>query len=533
MYKNIFLNQCGYLPDMEKKVTFRSENPMEFVVCKSDGSVVFHGKADKRIESKAAKETNYVGDFSAVTAPGTYYIIGNTLGESDTFYIGENVFDSLLQDSMKFFYLQRCGMELSTKDAGIYAHKACHTKIASVYHETEKKEVSGGWHDAGDYGRYIVPAAMAIAQLLLAYEKNTSFCAQYENNYSGKGNTIPAFLDEVKYELDWMLKMQRADGKLYHKATCYNFCGFVMPEEEQDEIVLSPVSVTATADFAAATALAVKFYKPFDIEYANKLEQASKKAYASLADFSLPGGFKNPEEITTGEYGDETDLDEKYWASAELYKAFGDKKYRDDFEKLATQKIYHGYGWMDMGSFGNIAYLSTSYPTSEELVEKIKASMISMAEEVLSACKKDGYNAALLETQYIWGSNLEIANKGLQLYDAYELTKDKKYLTAACDQIHYLLGRNPMGICYLTGAGTNAPKHPHHRPSGFLGKAMPGMLSGGPCDWFADETIKNVLTQKNTAPQKAFVDMTGSYSTNEVTVYWNSAFVQLLANINL
>ena len=87
-----------------------------------------------------------------------------------------------------------------------------------------------------------------------------------------------------------------------------------------------------------------------------------------------------------------------------------------------------------------------------------------------------------------------------------------------------------MGLCYLTGCGTDAIKHPHHRPSCFVGKAMPGMLSGGPCNWLADETAKEIF-DKDIAPAKALADMTGSYSTNEVTIYWNSAFIQLLASV--
>lgn len=531
MYKNIFINQCGYLPEMEKKVTFRIDHEMSFVVCKSDGSQVFQGIANKRVDNKASNEINYIGDFSSLKEEGTYYIIGETLGESDTFHIRKDVYDSVLQDSMKFFYLQRCGCDLPASAAGIYAHKACHTSLASIYNESNKKEVSGGWHDAGDYGRYIVPAAMAIAQLLMAYEKNEAFCAQYQNDYDGQNKALPAFLEEIKYELDWMLKLQREDGKVYHKATCYHFCGFIMPENELEEIVLSPVSVTATADFAAVTAMAIRFYKKYDKEYALLLESASKKAYQALDGFHMPGGFKNPKEITTGEYDDEIDIDELYWASAELYKAFGDETYRLDFEKIANEKIYHGYGWRDMGSFANIAYLTTTYPISADLKEKIQKEIIRIANERLEIANQDGYATALTEKEYIWGSNLEVANHGIQLFDAYEITHEQKYLDAASAQIHYLLGRNPMGISYLTGTGTNPMKHPHHRPSGFLGKAMPGMLSGGPCDWFADETIKNVLIKENTAPAKSFVDMTGSYSTNEVTIYWNSAFIQLLAYI--
>lgn len=532
MYKRIFVNQCGYLKMMEKRVTFKTEEPVEFSVLKSDGSVIFKGKAEKRFINEAAKETDYIGDFSAVKEPGKYYITAEGLGESDTFEIGDEIYQPVFQKAMHFFYLQRCGCELPKKAAGMFAHKACHTEEAVVYGTNEKMEVSGGWHDAGDYGRYVGPGAMAVAQLLLAYEANEKAAQQYNNPlYEQDDNKMPAYLAELKYELDWMMKMQREDGALYHKVSCYNFCGFIMPEEEREQLVISPVSVTATADFAAVTAMAIRFYEKYDSSFVKKLEEVSKKAYKALETMELPGGFKNPSEIKTGEYGDSCDEDERYWAAAELYKAFGDEKYRLDFEKRAKEKIYHGYGWVEMGSYGNLAYLSTKFPVDEPLKEKIKASMIKLAEMRYNVVEEDGYGTALLPTEYTWGSNLDAANNGLHLYDAYVLTGEKKYLMGAAEQLHYLLGRNPMGLSYLTGCGTDAVKHPHHRPSGFLGKAMEGMLSGGPCDWLADEAVKQIFT-KETAPAKSLLDMTGSYSTNEVTIYWNSAFVELLAAVS-
>ncbi len=160
-------------------------------------------------------------------------------------------------------------------------------------------------------------------------------------------------LSEIKYELDWMMKMQREDGALYHKATCRSFCGFVMPEEETDELVLSPVSVTATADFAAVTAMAVRFYEKQDRAYGEKLTAASKKAYEALKHMELPGGFLNPEGIVTGEYADPCDEDERYWAAAELYKAFGDGQYRQEFEEMAKKRytmVMAGPKWEAMAT---------------------------------------------------------------------------------------------------------------------------------------------------------------------------------------
>ena len=531
MYKNIFINQCGYLPGMSKFVTIVSDHEIKFSLVKAGGTHVFSGVADRRIENEASKETVYIGDFSAVDAPGRYYVQTENGSESDIFEISDTVYDDLMQKTMKFFYLQRCGCDLPPKYAGMYAHPACHTKKAYVYGaaDGDRFDVSGGWHDAGDYGRYIVPAGMAVAQLLLAYEANTDFFAQYSNPV---GSGLPDYLEEVKYELDWMLKLQRPDGQVYHKSTCARFCGFIMPEDEKEDIILSPVSITATANFAASLALAVRFYEPYDKAYAAVLAEASKRAYASLSSIECNEEwiFKNPEGISTGGYGDRSYTDELYWAAAELYRAFGDETYRNDFEALANKGILHGYGWTNVASYGNLAYLASSYPTDEALCRKITDSMIALADEKLAVVQNDGYHTALKPQDYCWGSNLSVANFGIHLADAARLTGDPKYLTAAAAQLHYLLGRNPMGISYVSGCGTYSMAHPHHRPSGFLGKAMPGMLSGGPCMWRADAAAKAVLTPE-TPPAKAYVDMLGSYSTNEVTVYWNSALLMLLGMI--
>ena len=525
--KKIMLNQCGYLPKQAKTVTFVSDGPVKFSVCKSDGEAVLEGVADRKIVNESADEINYTGSFSTLSEAGMYFIKAQGFGESDYFSVDENVYDDALTKSLYFFYLQRCGVALPEEDAGIYAHEACHTSVATVYNTDIKMEVSGGWHDAGDYGRYVAPAGMTVAQLLMAYKANAKIETECMN--PADDTDMPAILQEIKVELEWMLKMQNGKGELHHKVTCNSFCGFVMPEYETDPLVVSPVSVTATADFAAACAMAVEIYEVFDAPFAEKLKKASIKAYDALVKMDMPGGFINPEGLVTGEYADKCDEDERYWAAAELYKAFGDERYRQDFEAIANRKIYHGYGWEDMGSYGNMAYITTSNPVDEDLKERICLAMVKKADELLELSENDGYGVSLKKSEYIWGSNLLVSNNGIMLCDAYALTGDKKYLNAATAQLDYLLGRNPMGISYLTGVGTDDVKRPHHRPSAYVGVAMPGMLSGGPCDWLGDDIARQLL--KGAPPAKSLADMTGSYSTNEVTIYWNSSLVLLLANI--
>ena len=144
-------------------------------------------------------------------------------------------------------YLQRCGTEV--KDTA-FGHKACHNALATIYGTSEKIDVSGGWHDAGDYGRYIVTGAKTVADLLYAYQTAPQMFSD-NIGIAESGNGVPDVLDEARYEIEWMLKMQdKTTGGVHHKVSCASFPGYVMPEEETDELVVTPVSTTATAESA-------------------------------------------------------------------------------------------------------------------------------------------------------------------------------------------------------------------------------------------------------------------------------------------
>ena len=120
-----------------------------------------------------------------------------------------------------------------------------------------------------------------------------------------------------------------------------------------------------------------------------------------------------------------------------------------------------------------------------------------------------------------------VGNDGEILYMAYKLTGDEQYKTLAKHQLDYLLGTNALGYCFVSGYGTFYPENPHHRPSQVKGKAMIGMLAGGPDKNLEDPYAIAVLTEES--PAMSYVDNAQSYSTNEVTIYWNSPLIYLLA----
>jgi endoglucanase len=528
---SILFNQIGCLPSVEKAAFFRDNALCEsFEVLDASGNIVYTGKLSAPINDPASGDTVSSGDFSALTKEGTYRLRANGQ-ESAPFVIGEIIYGNCFRDVVRFFYYQRCGMELTKDLAGAFAHGACHTGLAAVYGAKETRDVSGGWHDAGDYGRYAVPAAKAAADLLLAYEANSSLFGD-DFVIPESGNGIPDVLDEVRYELVWLLKMQDdKTGGVYHKVTCASFPGVVMPERETAPLVLSPVSTAATGDFAAVMALASRFYRDVDGAFADSCLKASEKAWEFLmANPDANGGFHNPNGIVTGEYGDGTDMDERYWAACELYKATEKDEYLAFADSLISSKKLSGLGWADVGTYGSIAYLSMGGKATASSLLKVKDAVVQEAEELLSLSKTDGYRNTL-GMNYPWGSNMTVANHAMHLLLAAELAPEKAeaFRNAAWQHLNYLMGANPMGYCYITCQGSLSPTGNHHRPSQFMRQPVPGMLAGGPDSNLEDPYSKAVLSGRPSA--KCYVDNDKSYSTNEVTIYWNSPLVYIMAQL--
>jgi endoglucanase len=515
---SININQVGYRPDSRKIAVFRDvTDQTEFKVVNADTKeTVYTGKLENKKENTSADEINWNGDFSSVKTPGKYFISCDGLDDSYTFEIGDKVYSNLLDDSVRMLYLQRCGVKVEDEEFG---HDACHTSLATVYGTSEKIDVSGGWHDAGDYGRYVVPAAKAVADLLYAYDAAPEL---YSDNIGipESGNGTPDILDEARFELEWMLKMQAADGGAYHKVSCATFPGYVMPTKETGELIVTPVSSTATADFCASMALAYEFYKEFDADFAAKCLAAAEKSWAWL-EKNPSFVFTNPKDIVTGDYGDTTDKDERYWAALQMYRATGDEKYIAN-----VSKVYTGLDWSTVGDYGNIALLTMKdADKNSDLYAKAKAAVIDQADAMAKNVDASSYGSSI--TKYNWGSNMTIANSGIILGLADQLTGNNNYMNAANAQLDYLLGTNPVATCFVSGYGTVSPENPHHRPSMAVGHAMKGMLAGGVNQMLEDSAAKAYCQDQPAA--KRYIDNAESYSTNEITIYWNSPLTYLLS----
>ncbi|AYB47425.1 glycoside hydrolase [Paenibacillus lautus] len=531
----IAVNQLGYRSRDAKIAVIAGQGGRFRIVNAENGEVVWQGQTAPAIEDASSGRTVSRGDFTAWEAPGTYRIETEDGQSSESFGINDAVYQDAHRAMLKAFYYFRCGAALDEPHAGPWKHEACHLTPAIVHgHESRQVDAWGGWHDAGDYGKYVVPGAKAAADLLLAFDLYPEAFAQPLPLPESDGR-MPDVLHECRYELDWLQRMQDEEsGGVFHKLTTLRFpAGDVMPEDDTAPLYLSPVSATATGCFAGVMAMSARIYSPYDEAFAASCLKASERAWAWLEDHPDEPGFRNPAEIATGEYGDGQDADERYWAAAELYRTTGETPYHEAFRALAKQGSFGKYelGWADMGGYGTFAYLMSEQEEEPELAQELMAGLLRRADELAAVSDRDGYGLSLLPDQYIWGSNMLVMNHAMLLLVAGRLSGSEDYERHVHEHVHYVFGANVMGTSYVTGYGARPIRHPHHRPSEGDGveEPVPGLVSGGPNKGLHDDYAREHLAGR--APAASFADVMESYSTNEVAIYWNSPAVFVLSHL--
>lgn len=528
--ENIHINQIGYRTGDSKLVRVNGKGGGFEIVNTDTGRAVFDGRMKKGPTDAASGDDLYYGDFSSLKEPGTYCVVISGMGMSYPFRISDTVYGDVKNGLLKALYYQRCGIRLEEKYAGVWAHDACHTEMGVVYGSEDRLlDQTGGWHDAGDYGKYTVAGAVAVADLLLAWELFPDRFAD-DVNIPESGNKVPDILDEARYELEWLLKMQDGDsGGVYHKVTSKTFPSLnTLPGDDFGRLYFFPVSATATADFSAVAAKASRVYRPFDPAFSDKCLAASERAWTWLSSNKDVPGFKNPAEVTTGEYGDENDSDERYWAAAELFAATGRAEFGDYVKSVYRDgKVSEcGFGWQSVGGLARLAYLSSDRDRQDSGVyAHIKAEVLKAADRKLKVGRADGYGTTLRPEDYGWGSNMGLMNDAMLLIAADGLKAKKDYIATAKDNFNYLLGQNALDQCYLTGFGSKSVKDPHHRPSkaDAAEEPVPGLVAGGPNAGLDDDIARAKL--KGMPAARCYYDNSNSYSTNEVAIYWNTPAV--------
>lgn len=533
---NVHQNQVGFLTNGPKQIAVTGAVGKNIVFKDADGNTALTVKAPETSLWEPANEEASLVDFSEITTPGTYqaYVGGEAVGHP--IEISDNALEGVTKASLKFFYFQRSSMELTEEFAGKYARAMGTPDTAVMYHESTGKtdltatfNGSKGWYDAGDYGKYIVNSGISTYTLLQLYQHNKDYFDTLNLNIPESKNNVPDILDEIRWNIEWMLTMQDDDGGVFHKLTTKQFAGMVLPEKSTKQRYAIGKSVTAAWNFVGVTALAADIYKPFDPEFAEKCAKAAAGA-RWWATENPRAYYTQPRDVGTGTYSDANAIDEKIWGSAELYRITGNPVALEDVQRNPISKQRRKLqAWQSEYALAAFTIATNPHIFGEAEVDSARGLVFGLADAYIDMLD-NGYGLAIDNSDFYWGSNSVAANKGMVLIHAYILSKEKKYLDAAQGILDYLLGRNPLDISYLTGWGVNQVMNPHHRPSqgDTVVAPVPGMLVGGP-NASADDCAKKYIDED--APAKSYYDNSCSYATNEVAINWNAPFAYLAGSL--
>jgi len=517
--QSVHLNSLGFMTDQPKKASIIGDTKSYVIKQVSDQAVVFKGEVSKPVFQKDVDQNVAVADFSSLTKNGKYYLETADGIKSVEFEISPKVYNQAFYTSMRGFYLWRCGTSVQgTYNGHHFAHAACH--LNDGYEDfqgkaDQRRNGTGGWHDAGDYGKYVVNAGVTVGMMFMAWDQFQPNLEKFALELPETAKGYPDFLKELKWETDWLLTMQYTDGsgKVSHKLTRKNFEPFCKPEEDLEKRYFTDWSSAAVADFVAMMAQAARYFEPYDKVYSQKCLAAAQLSYKFLKENPEDKGFVQGE-FKTGGY-QTTDPDDRLWAAAEMWETTGNAEFLKDFEQQATAqnfKIDEDWDWGDVSNMGMFQYaLSKKSGKNPEILKSIQNNIVEGANSIVKNAGTDVYARPL--QRYYWGCNGTIARQVLNLQVANRIAPDKKYIETSQDAIAHIFGRNYYNRSYVTGLGINPAMNPHDRRSGSDNEVepWPGYIVGGG------------------SKATAWKDKQEDYTTNEIAINWQGALVYALA----
>ena len=548
--RGIVLDQIGFYPQFFKEAFVpASINTDVFYVLSADRrDTVFSGSLGGAVPSAYSGAVMRTADFSSWQKQGNYIVVAGGLS-SPVFRIDAHALDGVAKSVLKGYYYQRSDMALDKAYAGAWSRAAGHPDTAVLVHSSAATQqrpegiiisTPGGWYDAGDYNKYIVNSGITMGTLLGAYEDFRTYFDSSSTNIPESGNGLPGLLNEARYNLRWMLTMQDADGGVYHKCTNADFDGMVMPGVTKLPRFVVQKSTAAALDFAAVMAASARVFRGFQStrNWADTCLRAAEKAWRwailnpkiIYSQRIINKQYKPA--INTGEYGDASFKDEWLWAAAELFTTTGNTVYMKVVEDHLKDAIQvPSWGNVGLMAYGTLVrHRKTLPPAASNIVERMKDSLVMLADKLLIGRRTTAFHTVMGQSarDFTWGSNAVAANQGMVLVWVYLLTDKKDYIGGALSNLDYLLGRNALGLCFVTGAGSHSPQHPHHRPSVADGidAPVPGLLVGGPNPGRQDHCSYTLLETET-----SYLDSGCAYASNEIAINWNAPIVYLASAI--
>jgi endoglucanase len=561
---NVRVNQLGYLPRSAKIAVAESgeTTPLDWQVLDAGGKVVAHGKTEVKGTDKDSGDEVHLADFSGFTTPGKGYHLIVDGDESYEFDIDPRIYRALEKSSLNFFYQMRSGTPIEIPWAGAWqwTHGPGHLSDANVACINDcgyTLNVLGGWYDAGDHGKYVVNGGIATWTLFNLYERakylgNVALLADGSLEIPENTNGVPDVLDEARWELEFLLKMQvpsghEKSGMVHHKVhdSAWTTLGRVPPETWKERY-LHPPSTAATLNLAAVAAQATRIFREIDPEFAERCRLAAIRAWNAAQKF--PAVYAPQyENVGGGPYDDGDVSDEFYWAASELFITLKSPELLEFLQHSPHHgafpastghehvKHYTSMTWQATAALGTIslAIVPGALPDPSE-VAALRQRIVDAADSYLQIISAQGYRVPIRvgdNGHYPWGSNSLVANNAIVLALAHDFTHDEKYLRGAVAGADYLLGRNPLAFSYVSGFGENALQNPHHRfwahqKNSSFPHPPPGALAGGPNSRLQDPTSNRL---GGCPPQRCYVDHVDAWSVNEVAINWNAPLAWLAA----
>jgi len=563
------VNQVGYLPRAPKVATVRTDAAaaLAFSVEDATGAAVFSGKTRPFGADPASGDRVHFADFSEFARAGSGYLVRvgesarGTL-ESFPFDVRDDLYEKLKYEALAYFYHNRSGIPITMPFAGDgqWERPAGHLSDRSVPCWRDCRyalDVSGGWYDAGDHGKYVVNGGISAWTLLNLFERTKHLgtsSADFDDgtmNIPERDNGVPDLLDEARYEVEFLLKMQVPEGQpfagmAHHKIHDHSWSALGRePPAYAGNRALHPPSTAATLNLAAVAAQAGRIFARIDPEFSRRCLSAGLRAWAAAREH--PDRFA-PERDNSGggPYDDDVVDDEFYWAAAELFISLEDPVLRDYavntpfFRRFPTEldkeEISASMTWQSTAALGSISLAVVPSALEEEGVDAVRRSIVAAADRYLAIIGKQGYRVPIAMSdsgKYPWGSNSFILNNAIVLALAYDFTRQDRYAGGVSEAVDYLFGRNPLVQSYVTGYGEIPLEKPHHR---FWAESYrnefppppPGVVSGGPNSSLQDPQSRKAGLS-GCEPQKCFVDHIEAWAVNEITINWNAPFAWVLA----
>jgi endoglucanase len=565
----IRVNQVGYAPGAAKNAAVVASSATTFQVVDEVSGLPVGGDTDGSRPLTAGQsfafsgEEVQVADFSDLTVPGTYHLEVAGLDPSPSFTVADDVYRAPALATLKAFYYWRASTAIDAAHGGQWTRAAGHPNtgmgfMSASFSPSAPKVTTAttwdapkGWYDAGDYGEYVVNAGITVGSMLAVQELYPGFGFENATNIPESGAGKNDLLEEVRWELAWMLRMQDDDGGVFFKIAGASWPGWVMPAADPTGRQVIGKSTTSTLDFAAVMAQAARVYAAYDATLSEQCWTAATRAYVwarAHANSPAPGAVTPAADAGSGGYGDGDYRDEFAWAAAELYitsvaRGSADSAYLDDANLKAALDTVSIDGFAGWQTVKNLAYysLATSGALGGTKTDALRAAIRAVADDHVTVMSGNPYGFPL--DHYSWGSAAQVANAGVVLVYAarFAETADdrRRYLDHAVQAADYILGKNTLDTTFVTGVGTRSPQQPHSRISQAdgVGAPFPGLVTGGPNSGVQDHGNGNPPVTyprscSDAHPAYCWVDYYESYASNEPAINQNAAAFLLFAGIH-